>query len=288
MTFSKSRLLYLFALLATFMLSSCVNKEFVTNSKIGKVCLSLSPEITFKTEDNSGSFSDYHFKYIGVGDYGDSEYYRYGDISWPMDWYFGIFRLQAQSCSTEQAEEGYGCLRYEGISDPFSVINGQIAYSSVTCRIANCMVKVNFDNAMYESFMDFKITVDSITAPEPDPETGESENPSIMRSLDLNPVNKVGYYNMHLTENLNLKYKLYVKQDGATDFIECISGYFCEDDGVTPAIVRAGDSVTLNVRYVGAQVISPNIKFLISGERKSIANNIVLEDYTQGSVKEDK
>jgi hypothetical protein len=35
-------------------------------------------------------------------------------------------------------------------------------------------------------------------------------------------------------------------------------------------------------------VISPNIKFLISGERKSIANNIVLEDYTQGSVKEDK
>ncbi len=286
MTFSKSRLLYLFALLATFMLSSCGNKEFVTNSKIGKVDLSIRSEITFKSEGDLSSFSDYLFSYEGVDGYRSSEPCKVGSVSWPMDWYFGIFRLHVQSCTPEDAEKDFGCIRFEGISETFSVINDQIATASVECAISNCMVRVNFDNTMYDSFYDYKLVVESYTAPEPDPETDERAESVILRSLDFTARNKVGYYNLHATENINLKYQLYIKAAKDSDFIQSISGYFCEDDGETPAVVRSGDAVTLNIRYAGKP--TENIKFVISGEKDFIVNTIGLEDYTQGSVVEDR
>ena len=49
-----------------------------------------------------------------------------------------------------------------------------------------------------------------------------------VRSLDFNTLNKVGYYNLG-ERDMNIRYTLYVMEDGAEEFIEMTSGYFGED-----------------------------------------------------------
>ena len=129
---------------------SCENRfpdGTLSTSGKGLVSASLHKEITIKSAELiSEDFSDYNFRYVGVGDYGTSEYYRFGDIVWPMEWYFGIFRLQAESCTAEEAEVGRGIPRYEGMSRNFDVVNDRMASASVVCSPANCRVQVVFED----------------------------------------------------------------------------------------------------------------------------------------------
>ena len=87
---------------------------------------------------------------------------------------------------------------------------------------------------------------------------------------------------------MNIRYTLYVMEDGAEEFIEMTSGYFGEDGEGKPAVIKAGDYISLNVNYVGEVKPTPGIKFIVEGERLAIMNGIEIGDYIEGSVTEDK
>lgn len=294
MTVHIGRLMMLILSAVSFIIVSCEDSNSLqapSEEGRGKVMLSLYSDIEVKSPQAVSETDDYNFRFVGVGAYGTSPYYRYGDVSWPMDWYFGVFRLQAESCTLDEAELGYGKLRYEGVGQPFSVINDQTATASVVCTVANFRIGVNFNDKMFMSYKDFKLTVESVLVPVyEDTENGDriivSEEMPV-RSLDFNTLNKVGYYNLG-ERDMNIRYTLYVMEDGAEEFIEMTSGYFGEDGEGKPAVIKAGDYISLNVNYVGEVKPTPGIKFIVEGERLAIMNGIEIGDYIEGSVTEDK
>ena len=168
MTLHTGRLMALICSAVILFLTSCEDGDSLhalPDEGKGKVMLSLYSDIEIKSPQAISEVDDYNFRFVGVGEYGTSQYYRYGDVSWPMDWYFGIFRLQAESCTADEAESGYGKLRYEGIGQPFSVINDQTATASVVCSVANFRVVANFNDKMFMSYKDFKLVVESVLMP---------------------------------------------------------------------------------------------------------------------------
>lgn len=278
-----------------FMLVSCEGEKpshaLASNGK-GKVMLSLYSDIEIRSEASPISdVDDYNFRFVGVDGYATSEYYRYGDVSWPMEWYFGLFRLEAESCTETEAEEGYGRLRYAGIGQPFSVINDRTATASVVCSIANFRVSVNFSDKMFLAYKDFKLVLDSVLSPKyEEDEDGNMvlvRDAQIMRTLDFTTMDKVGFYNSN-DETTLLRYTLYVMLDGAEEFIEMKSGFIMETAAPVPAAAKAGDAITVNVEYVGDVQPSPGIKFIVSGQRKALDDYLELGDYSQGSVTEDE
>ena len=243
---------------------SCENSslsQFPSEGK-GLVMVGLYPEIDVKAAESvSVETDDYNIRFVGVGDYVTSQYFRYGDMSWPMEWYFGIFRLQAESCTAEQAETLRGQLRYEGLSSPFSVINGQTDTVAVICTPANFQVKVNFADSMYETFDDYALTVSSVSAPPADEE--EEFVPQTHRTLDFTPFEQYGYYNLP-QEPVILEYVLSVKTEGAELFVPVVEGYFTAGEDVEPTIVNAGDIITFNVSYRGPDIITEGVKFIVN------------------------
>lgn len=282
------RSLLLAALLLLFVSCEKSSLSQIPSEGKGLVMVGLYPEIDVKSAESvSEGTDDYNIRFVGVGDYVTSEYYRYGDMTWPMEWYFGIFRLQAESCTADQAETLRGQLRYEGLSSPFSVINGQTATVTVTCRMANFQVKVHFDDSMYEAFDDYKLTVSSVSAPPAEEDEEEDFVPQTHRTLDFTPFEQYGYYNLP-QEEVILEYVLSVKTDGAELFVPAAEGYFTAGEDVEPTVVNAGDIITFNVSYTGPVIITDGVKFIVDGERTSVHTGLELEDYDDGPVKEDE
>ena len=293
MTLHTSRLNLLLIAVMFISFVSCSERDFsciYPEQGMGKVCFSLYTDIEVKASTATTEVDDYNFRYVWADGSTVSEYFRYGDVSWPMEWYFGIYMIQAESCTASEAEQGYGCLRYEGVGQAFSVVNDVTASASVTCKIANCRVQVNFNDKMFLSFKDFKLTVESVLAPvfEEDEEGNAHlvRDEQVMRSLDFTTIDKIGYYNVY-DELQHLRYTLYVMLDGAEEFVQMQSGYLADLASGLSAPVKAGDFVTLNVNYVGDVVITDGVKFIIEGERKSISTSLGLNDYQNGSVTED-
>ena len=292
MTLHTGRLLTLIISAFSLICISCEDNSSVNvrpEEGMGLVSMSLHSEITVKnTDQNSDDFSDYNFRFVGVGKYGTSDYYRYGSVEWPMSWYFGQFRVQAESCTAEDAESGRGTIRYEGFSTPFDVINGRKAETSVICTIANCRVNVVFEDAMIQSFKDFRLDVTSVIAPVYDEEGNVTSVETPVRTLEYDALDLTGYYNVH-GSNMNLKYTLFVKALGADEFIEQPSGYYQKEDDTMPSVVKAGDAITFRVRYTGETVQLPGIMFIVSGERTdAIDDSIHINDYENDNVVEDR
>ena len=290
--------LLLFAALSIFAVScDDTGSSQISPEGKGLVMLDLRPEIEIKSaEAVADGVDNYNFRFVGVDGYATSDYYRFGDVQWPMEWYFGVFRLQAESCTSEEAETLRGRLRYEGISSPFSVVNDRTATASVICYVANFQVKVNFDDTMYEAFDDYKLTVMSVSAPpvEEDDEEGTEEDdvteefvPETFRTLDFNPFELSGYYNLPDVP-VRLHYVLYVKMQDADEFIEAKTGYFSAGDSVEPTVVNAGDIITFDVKYTGTVTVTDGVKFIVNGRKDTVGTGLDLEDYNDAKVEEDK
>lgn len=278
------------------MLVSCEGHEpshALDGNGKGKVMLSLGADLVIDVKSEAApvaDYADYNFRYVGVDGYATSEYYRYGNVSWPMDWYFGVFRLQAESCTAEEAETGRGCLRYEGISQPFAVINDQLATASVTCTVANVRVNVNYNDKMFMSFADFYLSIESVISPvyeeDEDGNMVEIKPEQSMRALDFTTIEKTGYFNIH-SGNMNLKYRLYVRMEGAEQYLLKKEGYLSADDG-NPELIKSGDDITFNVVYEGDVDDTENVTFIVEGERLTMHTGLDIKDYEQGAVVEDK
>lgn len=290
--------LLLFAALSSFIVScDDTGSSQISPEGKGLVMLDLRPEIVIKSaEAVSEGVDNYNFRFVGVDGYATSDYYRFGDVQWPMEWYFGVFRLQAESCTSEEAETLRGRLRYEGISSPFSVVNDRTATASVICYVANFQVKVNFDDTMYEAFDDYKLTVMSVSVPpvKEDDEEGTEEDagteefvPETFRTLDFNPFELSGYYNLPEVP-VRLDYVLYVKMPEAEEFIEAKTGYFSAGDSVEPTVVNAGDIITFDVKYTGTVTVTDGVKFIVNGRKDTVGTGLDLGDYNDAEIEEDK
>lgn len=278
MTLHTGRLAALLLVVLSLIFTSCDNYHTDSRGK-GEVMLSLYSDIVFKSTNLLSEVDDYNFRFVGVDGYATSEYYRYGDVSWPFKWYYGVYKLQAESCTVSKADEGYGCLRYEGMSSSFSVLSGITANASVTCKVANVKVNVAFDDSMFESFTDFKLVVDTVLPVLT--EEGEidwTQEPEHRRTLEFDTINMTGFYSL-ADQPTALRYTLYIKADGAEEYVESRIGYFTETDINQPAVLRGGDLVTLRVKYTGAPVVSSGIKFIVSGDRTTVNNSVDLNDY---------
>lgn len=279
-----------------FMLVSCEADEpsrALAGTGKGEVVISLSSAVDIDVRSEASPISDYddyNFRYVGVDGYATSEYYRYGSVQWPMEWYLGIFRLQAESCTVEEAETGYGCIRYEGVSEPFSVISGQTARANVTCSLANVRVNVTFNDKMFQAYADFRLDVLSVIAPVyEDDENGDEvlvTDEQEIRTLEFTPIIKTGFFNIYPGE-MNLKYRLYVRMDGAEIYQLQKEGYLMSDSGCVDVIGR-GDDVTFNVKYEGDLPMTEGVKFIVDGERKTMKTGLEINDYEEGSVVEDE
>jgi hypothetical protein len=274
------------------MLSSC-HGSALSELQRGEVDLTLTSatEIEVKAADSSSEFDNYRFRFSGVDGYASSDFYTYGDVVMPMEWYYGLYTLYAESCTKEEAEYGYGCLRYEGESSQFAVINDQVSAVSVVCNVANSRVTVKFDDTMYESFANFKLMVRTVAVPLED-NSSDGDDPDsaeaplqVIRTLELDPANPVGYYNV-ADVPVYMEYILYVKLEEDTDYIESVQGYF--EEGGQKAVINSADAVVFNVRYIGTPVITSGIKFVVDGQRTKVDNSFTLDDYHQGGVKEDQ
>lgn len=273
--------------------SSCENRigtDALASEGKGLVYASVRSEITVRNSDaEEVDYSDYNFRFVGVGDYATSDSYRFEDVEWPMKWFFGTYRLQAESCTREEAEEGRGTHRYEGIGSNFSVVNGIAAKASVLCEIANVKVSAVFEDAMFLSFKSFRLDVTTVSVPEYDEDGNEVKPETEIRTLEYDPINNTGYYNLH-DSPLNLKYTLYVKEFDAEEFVECKTGYFVLPGQDGPAVLEAGDAVTFRVRYTGEVKPVPGMVFIVSGEwtqEDPIDNSVTIGDYEEDSVMED-
>lgn len=277
-------------ILCVMVLPSC-RKGTLDELKMGKVSITLSRDSEIEVRSSSDA-GDVEFKFVGLNGYGSSEeFIPYTGEGMEAEWYFGIYRLYAQTCSLEEAELGFGCVRHDGTSEPFTIVNGQVVpVSAVVCRVANCRVTVNFDMSMYEAFADFKFFVRTVKVPVEGEETvsdGDTEEDNVLRTLEFNK-NGIGYYNLNDTP-LNLEYILSVRANGAEEYVETARGYLLkEESGAEPAILAAGDAVTFNVRYTG-QIDNPssNLVFVIDGMRYPSENGIILPDYSEGGVNEE-
>lgn len=287
--------------LTTLALAACVLFHSACENNIGTGALtgegkgwidaSLHSEITVRnTDPQAEDYSDYNFRFVGVDGYGTSDYYRFGDVDWPMEWYFGVFRLQAESCTRDEAEAGRGRLRHEGIGENFAVVNGRTAKASVYCQVANVQVSVVFEDAMFISFKDFRLDVTSVLAPQYDEEGIEVSPETPVRTLEYDALNLSGYFNLH-DAPMNLKYTLYVKHFGAEEYIESQTGHFVLPEQSGPAVLKAGDAITFRVKYTGETVEVPGVVFIVSGEwteEDPIDNSVTVGDYTKDEVKEDQ
>lgn len=315
MTLHTGRFIMLFyaALMLIFVSCEDKNQSQVLPEGMGLVDCTLRSEIVVKSvEATSENVDNYNFRFVGLNGYATSEPMRFGDAQWPMPWFFGVYYLNAESCTREEAETLRGKLRYEGTSIyPFEVVNERVAQSEVTCSVANFQVKTNFSDKMYEVFEDYKLTVTSVSAPvedEDESETFEEGDESIeegnepdegedagdeevaqevYRTLDFTPFDQYGFYNLQ-DEPIILQYVLYVKLQGAEEFIPKKEGKFSVSEDGEATIVNAGDIITFNVDYTGTVEITDGIKFIVEGKRKTVNDGLTLQDYQAGTATEDQ
>lgn len=296
MTLHTGRLTTLLTAALMFIsLSSCSDKvdSPACPDGMGKVTAYLHSDIVIKSpEANSEEVYDYSIRFIGLNGYASSESMRYGSVSWPMNWFFGTYQLYAESCTRDDAELGYGRLRYEGLGDPFSVINGQNTSTSVVCQVANFRVNVYFHDSMYEAFDAFQLMVQAVSAPPAEDESEEETEqfvPQQYRCLIFDPIEQSGYYNLQ-SEPILLHYTLNVRHIGAEVFVESgVEGYFIAKEETEPYVVEAGDLITFRVNYTGETVPSDGVKFIVDGIRTTMNTSLGLPGYNvDDNVKEDE
>lgn len=300
MTLHTGRLTTLLTAALMFIsLSSCSDKvdSPACPEGMGKVSVFLHSDIIIKSPEDDPDVLDecydYNFRFIGQNGYASSEPKKYGDfIDKSIYWYFGTYRLYAESCTRDEAELGYGRLRYEGLGDPFSVINGQNTYTSVICQVANFQVNVYFDDSMYEAFDAFQLMVQAVSAPPAEDESEENAGqfvPQQYRRLIFDPIEQSGYYNLQ-SEPILLHYTLNVRHIDAEVFVESgVEGYFIAKEETEPYLVEAGDVITFRVKYNGDTVQSDGVKFIVDGIRTTMNTSLGLPGYNvDDNVKEDE
>lgn len=150
---------------AILLLSAC-NKAVMESQNMGFLTLSLSSdrEVVVRTKAEGNDCSDYLVDISGktfLGQDYQSEQYVYSSMPDYLTVPYGYYYVSAQSCLESVAEQGCGCVRYQGVSNQVDVVSQTPAKVSVTCRMVNGKVTMYFDESFIEDFTDLAVSMEA-------------------------------------------------------------------------------------------------------------------------------
>lgn len=152
-------------IISALLLMTACNKELMEHQKMGSIDLSLSSDVEVvadtKTGDDEVDCSGFLVDISGTTFLGQayaSEQYVFGAMPDVVTLPYGYYHVTAQSCLESAAEQGFGCVRYYGVSDQVDVLSQTPAQVTVACHMVNGKVTMTFDDSFLEDFSD--VTVD--------------------------------------------------------------------------------------------------------------------------------
>lgn len=125
----------------------------------GSLDLRLSSEVeadvSTKAEEAS-TFALYNIRLTGTRT-GNDPYtvsVVYGEIEEPLVLPYGLYSVEAESCTEDQAHDGYGCVRFFGRTEDIQVKAPaeNPVQVSVECHMANAKVSLDFDAGFLSDF----------------------------------------------------------------------------------------------------------------------------------------
>lgn len=168
------RLLHILPLLAALFLSACMN-DFDTPkvAKEGSFAIELAEdslveevETRAARELNYGEASEYLVTLTHGAEVIWKEK-QFKDITQadriqPLGNNYVVMAEDVTKDEAESANNGWGCLRYAGQSDAFSIVANQTTHVTVPCRMANAGLRVYFDSSFTDFFTDYAVTTDDV------------------------------------------------------------------------------------------------------------------------------
>ncbi len=115
----------------------------------------VEAEVSTKAEEAS-TFALYNIRLTGTKT-GNDPYTAsvvYGEIEEPLVLPYGLYSIEAESCTETQAHEGYGCVRFYGKTDGIQIKTPAENPTpvSVECHMANSKISVSFDPGFLSDF----------------------------------------------------------------------------------------------------------------------------------------
>lgn len=147
--------IYAFMLLAA---ASC-SQKMSAPELYGSMDLRLSSDVEVEVAakaDDAGTFDLYNISITGTLT-GNDPYTAsavYGQIEEPLVLPYGLYTIEAESCTVAQAHEGYGCVRFRGVTEGIQVKSPaeNPTQVSVECHMANAKVSVAFEDGFLSDF----------------------------------------------------------------------------------------------------------------------------------------
>lgn len=130
-------------------------------SGYGSISLALSSEveadIAVKSDDDKSLYNVYINGVAGKEDF--SENLVYGEMPSTYSLPYGVYSVEAENCTLQQAHEGDGRARYSGITSGIKVKDMNLVPVSVDCRMVNSKVTVSFDEEFLSEFDEESVSV---------------------------------------------------------------------------------------------------------------------------------
>lgn len=150
----------LYVSLALLLLTAC-NEALMEPQKMGSISLSLSSDVEVTADTKTGAdavdCSDFLVDIYGTTTFGQqysTPQYIYASMPSEVSLPFGQYRVSAQNCLEDAAEEGFGCVRYYGESALIDVSSKATEDVTVSCKMVNGKVRMTFDESFLEDFSD--------------------------------------------------------------------------------------------------------------------------------------
>lgn len=161
--------------------------------------------------------------------------------------------VSAENVTADEAESsnsGWGCRRYAGASETFSIVSGQITYVTVPCAMANAGLCVTFDHSFTSYFSDYAVTTDDA------------------RNLKFNGSNAAQFdAENHLTAGTIAYYNTDANRQHTVDIIISASAGWEGTANLTRTLtLRAGKITRLNVKLNSTEPTEGNIMLSITYE----------------------
>ncbi len=151
------RISALYIATALLLATSC-NEALMEPQRKGSISLSLSSdrEVVVDTKAETVDCSNFLVDIYGKTFLGKSYsgQYLYSEMTAPVPIPFGYYHVSAQNCTETAAEEGFGTVRYYGVSQQVDVLSTAEAAVSVTCKMVNGKVTLTLDDSFLEDFKD--------------------------------------------------------------------------------------------------------------------------------------
>ncbi len=151
----------LYIIAALLLVTSC-NEALMAPQKMGTISLSLSSdvEVSANTKADAVDYSDFLVDIYGTTVLGLDHEVRYvfNEMPESVTIPYGYYNVSAQSCTEEKAVEGFGHVRYYGVSGQVKVLDETCAEAIVECRMVNGKVTMTIDRSFLDDFSD--VTVD--------------------------------------------------------------------------------------------------------------------------------